>query len=80
MTRIEHARNWIALTIVLLGAGIATAQKDTPEKESPPDVPDAIAVPSGLEPVLFVRASGSQTYGCQADAAGNYSWTLKAPR
>ena len=29
--------------------------------------------------MLFVRASGSQVYTCQADADGKYSWTLKAP-
>ena len=58
---------------------LANAQNDAPAEESAPDVPDAIAVPVGLRPVLFVRASGSQIYGCQADAQGNYSWTLKAP-
>jgi uncharacterized protein DUF3455 len=57
----------------------ANAQKDAPAKESAPDVPDAIAVPAGLEPVLFVRAKGSQTYTCQAGADGKFSWTLKAP-
>src|SRR6201984_677150 len=77
MRRIEHAG--IALFTVLLAAGVANAQKDAPEKESAPDVPDAIAVPSGLEPVLFVHASGSQIYTCQAGADGKFSWTLKAP-
>jgi len=57
----------------------SNAQKDAPPKESAPDVPDAIAVPSGLEPVLFVHAKGSQIYTCQAGADGKYSWTLKAP-
>jgi len=64
---------------MLLAAGVASAQKDVPEKETPPDVPDAIAVPEGLQPVLFVHASGSQIYTCQADAQGKYSWTLKGP-
>lgn len=77
--RIELAGSWTALTMVLLAAGMASAQKDVPEKESSPDVPDAIAVPSGLEPVLFVHASGSQIYECKADAQGNYGWALKAP-
>jgi hypothetical protein len=58
---------------------LASAQKDAPAEESGPDVPDAIAVPDGLRPVLFVHAAGSQVYNCQADAQGNYSWTLKAP-
>jgi hypothetical protein len=57
----------------------ARAQKDGPAQESGPDVPDAIAVPQDLQPVLFVRASGSQVYICQADPAGKYSWTLKGP-
>jgi hypothetical protein len=69
----------IALFTVLLAVGVASAQKDAPEKESAPDVPDAIAVPEGLQPVLFVHASGSQIYTCQADPQGKYSWTLKAP-
>lgn len=79
MTRIAHAGSWIALTIILLAAGMACAQKDASDKESAPDVPDAIAVPAGLEPVLFVHASGSQIYECKADAQGQYSWTLKGP-
>jgi hypothetical protein len=74
---------------VLFGLGIilstlaanakANQQKDAPAKESAPDVPDAIAVPAGLEPVLFVRAKGSQVYTCQAGADGKFSWTLKGP-
>jgi hypothetical protein len=56
-----------------------TSGKDAPTQESAPDVPDAIAVPAGLEPVLSLHAKGSQIYSCQADADGKYSWTLKAP-
>src|ERR1700740_2875661 len=66
-------------TAIILFGSLATAQKDTPQQESAPDVPDAIAIPEGLQPVLFVRAAGSQVYTCQADAEGKYSWTLKAP-
>ena len=67
-------------TIFLLSATLfAAAQKDAPALESAPDVPDAIAVPTGLEPVQFVRASGVQIYTCKADDSGKYSWTLKAP-
>ena len=62
-----------------LGVCSASAQNNAPQGETAPDVPDAIAVPTGLEPVLFVHASGSQIYTCQADASGQYSWTLKAP-
>jgi hypothetical protein len=66
----------VLLTCVSL---TAVAQKDAPQQESAPDVPDAIAIPAGLEPVMFVRASGVQIYTCQADASGKYDWTLKAP-
>jgi hypothetical protein len=54
-------------------------QKDAPAKEFAPDVPEAIAVPAGLEPVLFVHAKGSQIYTCQAGSDGKFAWTLKAP-
>jgi len=57
----------------------AQSQKDAPLQESAPDVPDAIAVPTGLEAALFVRGSGSQIYTCQADSDGKYNWTLKSP-
>lgn len=70
------------LIIVMAMAGLAPfsiAQKDAPAKESAPDVPDAIAAPSGLEPVLFVRAKGSQIYTCEAGPDGKYDWTLKGP-
>jgi hypothetical protein len=58
----------------LLGVPLAHAQK-----ESAPDVPDAIQVLTGEEVVLFAHASGSQIYTCQADTDGKFSWTLKAP-
>jgi hypothetical protein len=67
------------ISIVLGFAATALAQNDAPAKESAPDVPDAIAVPAGLDPVLFVHASGSQIYTCAATADGKFSWTLKAP-
>jgi hypothetical protein len=63
-----------------LANAAANAQEEAPTKESAPDVPDAIAVPAGVEPVLFVRAKGSQIYSCQAGADGKYSWTLKGSR
>ncbi len=73
----------IGLTVLLPATSLANAQantqKDAPAQESAPDVPDAIAVPAGLEPVLFVRAKGSQMYTCQAGADGKFSWTLKGP-
>lgn len=60
-------------------AAQSSQEKDAPAKESAPDVPDAIAVPAGLEPVLFVHAKGSQIYTCQAGADAKFSWTLKGP-
>src|ERR1700758_3321524 len=54
-------------------------KNDPPAQESAPDVPDAIAVPAGLDPVLFVHAKGSQIYTCQAGADGKFAWTLKGP-
>lgn len=68
--------------LALIGSALCSAQKDDkdiPAKESAPDVPDAITVPAGLEPVLFVRAAGTQDYVCQAGADGKFAWTLKGP-
>jgi hypothetical protein len=55
------------------------AQKEAPAKESAPDVPDAIQVPQGEQPILFAAAAGSQIYTCQAGPDGKFAWTLKAP-
>jgi hypothetical protein len=82
MQRLEKTAALIGVAIIMLGTQLASAQKDAkevPPKESAPDVPDAIAVSEGLEPVLFTHAKGSQIYTCQADADGKFSWTLKAP-
>ena len=64
---------------VILTASLGSAQDNATPKESAPDVPDAIAVPAGLQPVLFARGSGSQIYTCQAGSDGKYDWTLKGP-
>jgi hypothetical protein len=70
----------VVFITISLGLVFATAQKtDAPAQESAPDVPDAIAVPAGLQPVLFVHAKGSQIYTCQTGADGKFSWTLKGP-
>jgi len=69
----------IAVIMIVLGSPFGETQENVPSKESPPDVPDAIAVPAGLEPVLFAHASGSQIYACQAGADGKFAWTLKGP-
>lgn len=74
-------RIYLSLTLLALAlpATLAIAQNAAAAKESAPDVPDAIAVPAGLEPVLFVHASGSQIYTCSAGSDGKFAWTLKAP-
>lgn len=72
-------RTAIVAVTFLVVASLARAQKDAPRKESAPDVPDAIQVPAGLEPVLFAHAKGSQIYTCQPDADGKFTWTLRAP-
>ena len=75
----KFKRRWSAGAATVLIAALASAQKDVPTKEAAPDVPDAIAVASGLEPVLFTYAKGSQIYTCAAGADGKFTWTLKAP-
>ena len=79
MIRFAMRTRAFLLLFLFCTSALALAQKDAPAQESAPDVPDAIAVPEGSQPVLFVRASGVQIYTCQADAAGKYSWTLKGP-
>ena len=70
----------VLFSIVMLGSSQASAQaKDSPKKEIPPDVPDAIQAPAGEEVVLLAHATGSQIYTCQAAADGKFVWTLKAP-
>ena len=72
----------ISLVVVTLSVSShsqANQKNDPPAQESAPDVPDAIAVPAGMDPVLFVHAKGSQIYACQAGADGKFSWTLKGP-
>jgi hypothetical protein len=70
---------FFSFAITILSCLLAAAQRDASPRESAPDVPDAIAVPAGLEPVLFVRASGEQIYTCKAGPDGKLSWTLKGP-
>jgi len=69
----------VGIGAILFSSLFALAQQDAGGKESAPDVPDAITVPEGLQPVLFVRAKGSQVYSCQAGADGKYDWALKGP-
>ena len=72
----------VLLLLFSLAAGAQKDTKDTKEaevNETSPDVPDAIAVPENLHPVLFVHAKGSQIYSCQAGPDGRYAWTLKGP-
>lgn len=70
----------IGFALVVLLSTPAWCQKDpAPGKESAPDVPDAIAVGEGLEPVLFAHAKGVQIYTCQQGASKHFEWTLKGP-
>jgi hypothetical protein len=70
----------MALSVALvLVTSAAVAQDNLPQKDVAPDVPDAIAVPAGLEVVLFAKGKGSQIYTCQAGADGKFAWTLKGP-
>lgn len=77
MKHLDEAELFVALVIFFLASQFVAAQKDA--QESAPDVPDAIAVPAGVQPVLFVHAKGSQIYTCQAGADGKFAWTLKGP-
>jgi hypothetical protein len=73
----------VSLTVLISSTSLATAQagaqKDAAAQEVAPDVPDAISVPAGLEPLLSAHAKGSQIYTCQAGADGKFAWTLKGP-
>jgi len=69
----------LGLIYMILASTAASAQNNASPPESAPDVPDAITVPAGVEPVLFVHASGSQVYTCQADTDGKFAWTLRGP-
>ena len=79
MNSVKQMVRSFGFAVVIFGSLLANAQKDAPAKESAPDVPDAIEVPAGVEPVLFVRASGEQVYTCKAGAEGKLSWELKGP-
>jgi hypothetical protein len=76
-----HIPAWVigSVALALFSTSIATAQDNLPQKDVAPDVPDAIAVPAGLEVVLFAKGKGSQIYTCQAGADGKFAWTLKGP-
>src|SRR5579862_2839233 len=69
----------LALVAPCVQAQDKDKDKDAPQNESAPDVPDAIAIPSGLQPVLFLHAKGSQIDTCQQDADGKGNWALKVP-
>ena len=75
----------VGLSVFIVGSSVVNAQtKDSPQqgslqKEPPPDVPDAIQVPAGLEVAVYAHATGSQIYTCQASPDGKFAWTLKAP-
>ena len=77
---ISKSHCWAALVVIVAVSMPVAAQKDAPSaKEEAPDVPDAITVPAGLQPVLFAHAKGSQVYTCQQGASKHFEWTLKGP-
>jgi hypothetical protein len=65
--------------ITFLSVMLAKAQNSGAQKEPPPDVPDAIQAPAGLNVAVYAHATGSQIYSCQTGANGKYAWTLKGP-
>jgi hypothetical protein len=64
--------------LLISGCVPGSAQSAAP-KEPPPDVPDAIQAPAGLEVAVYAHATGFQIYTCLAAADGKFTWTLKAP-
>ena len=79
MQKMEKIAFTAGIAIIFLALQFVSGQTEVSGKEAAPDVPDAIAVPAGLEPVLFVHAKGSQIYTCQTGADGKFAWTLKGP-
>ena len=69
----------LALVVVTVFATRQGNAQTVPQKESLPDVPDAIQAPAGEEVVLYAHATGWQVYACQAAADGKFAWVLKAP-
>jgi Protein of unknown function (DUF3455) len=78
-SKMHRVRTLAAAIFGMLAVLPALAQDSLPQKDIAPDVPDAIAVPAGLEVVLFAKGKGSQIYSCQAGADGKFAWTLKGP-
>jgi hypothetical protein len=75
-----HMRSLLGSVALITVLSITLAEAQTaPQKEPPPDVPDAIQTPAGLEVAVYAHATGSQIYTCQAGAGGKFAWTLKAP-
>ena len=72
-------RSFLLIAASALLLALPAAAQNPPQKESAPDVPDAIQAPQGEEPILFASATGSQIYTCQSGPDGKFSWTLKAP-
>jgi hypothetical protein len=75
----------IALAVATLPYLLAACSTPTtpgaPRPSDFPDVPAAIAVPSGNTLALTLKGSGLQNYECRAKsgAAGGYDWTLIGP-
>jgi len=60
-----------ALIGFLISGSVLGNAQSAAQKEPPPDVPDAIQVPAGLDVVVYAHATGSQIYTCQARRMAN---------
>jgi hypothetical protein len=69
----------VAIILMVALRSVVAGAQGSGQSEPPPDVPDAIQVPAGLEVAVSAHATGSQIYTCQASPDGKFSWTLKAP-
>ncbi len=64
--------------VLIKGSTPGNAQSAA-QNEPPPDVPEAIQAPAGVQVVVYTHATGSQIYTCQSSADGKFAWTLKGP-
>lgn len=75
-----QATYWVYIGLVAVAsAGGYSTLAQSPASEYT-QIPEAIQVPGGLQPLLTVGAIGSQIYTCQVtDDSKTFEWTLKAP-
>ena len=75
----EDSDRFARLFLVVWIAFLAGAQKDAPSARICTRCTRCDRVTRGLQPVLFVRASGSKSTPARPTQPASYSWTLKAP-